>query len=264
MLTHPVHTVPAFLPWHRYFLRLYEAELRTCGYTGPMLYWDFVHDSASPATSPIWDPVTGFGGNGAEPNVKYGPRVVDGPFKDWQPLFWGPMPSRHGLARNWIPRSGPDNPEMSGADYSREVMEGVFEETATFDGFRKRLEQAHDAVHGGVGGGMAGMVGGPGDLSGNSASPNGEWCGLDVLLLLLMLTVGQIRSFLCFMGGWIGCGGCGRRRGRGGRPCTMGLIRVNSRWGWMMCCLCWGWRRMGGWGTISMRIVRSCAIHTSR
>lgn len=138
------------------------------------MYWDFVHDSAAPSRSPIWDPVTGFGGNGAgtEPNGNYAPQVLDGPFKDWRPLYWNTMPDRHGLARNWLPKGG-DEPEMAGAKYSAEIMKGVLQET-TFDGFRKSLEEPHNHVHGGIGGGLVRGDGPPGDLSGNNASPNGE------------------------------------------------------------------------------------------
>ena len=32
-----VHYVAQFLPWHRYFVHLYEQQLNGCGYTGPMV-----------------------------------------------------------------------------------------------------------------------------------------------------------------------------------------------------------------------------------
>lgn len=119
--------------------------------------------------------MTGFGGNGAgtEPNGGYAPRVPDGPFRDWRPLYWGSEVKPHGLARNWIPKSGGDGPEMAGEKYSVEVVRGVFEERR-YDGFRAGVEEPHNGVHGGVGGGLGRGDGGPGDLSGNTASPNGE------------------------------------------------------------------------------------------
>ena len=46
----------------------HEKLLRNeCGYTGPYPYWDWTIDADANTvpTSPVWDPVTGFGGNGA-------------------------------------------------------------------------------------------------------------------------------------------------------------------------------------------------------
>ena len=50
-----VHIDGFFLTWHRYFLQLYEDDLRySCGYEGPFPYWDF---SQTPdiLTSPVFD-----------------------------------------------------------------------------------------------------------------------------------------------------------------------------------------------------------------
>ncbi|KAH7018046.1 uncharacterized protein B0I36DRAFT_435445 [Microdochium trichocladiopsis] len=67
-LTPNIHWNAPFLPWHRYFISLYEQELRTtCGYTGAQPYWKLALDAGSEAAilkSPVLDPVTGFGGNG--------------------------------------------------------------------------------------------------------------------------------------------------------------------------------------------------------
>ena len=65
-------TLPAckgrFYPFHRLMLYLYEAELQACGYHGAHPYWDWTIDAVSPAgfaRSALFDPDTGFGGNGA-------------------------------------------------------------------------------------------------------------------------------------------------------------------------------------------------------
>ncbi|KAJ2921487.1 hypothetical protein H1R20_g15607, partial [Candolleomyces eurysporus] len=67
-LTNQVHQVGHFLAWHRHFLTLYAKAMRDeCGYQGPATYWDWSRDadgSGLMANSPIFDPVTGFGGNG--------------------------------------------------------------------------------------------------------------------------------------------------------------------------------------------------------
>ena len=52
--TQMVHIDGYFLTWHRYFVWLWEQDLRnTCGYTGPMPYWDFSETDV--ATSPVFD-----------------------------------------------------------------------------------------------------------------------------------------------------------------------------------------------------------------
>ncbi|KAK4943931.1 hypothetical protein LTR10_016647 [Elasticomyces elasticus] len=59
------HNSAPFLPWHRYFLHLYETALREkCGYTGGLVYWDWTLDAADLTKSPVFDPETGFGGDG--------------------------------------------------------------------------------------------------------------------------------------------------------------------------------------------------------
>ncbi|TFK19663.1 Di-copper centre-containing protein [Coprinopsis marcescibilis] len=57
-LTERIHSVGQFLPWHRHL---------ECGYHGPETFWDWTRDGNSNRPilgSPIFDPVTGFGGDG--------------------------------------------------------------------------------------------------------------------------------------------------------------------------------------------------------
>nr|POE72837.1 tyrosinase ustq [Quercus suber] len=55
------HASP-YLPWHRYFLHVYETALRDkCGYTGGLVYWDWTRDAAALEKSPVLDAKTGFG-----------------------------------------------------------------------------------------------------------------------------------------------------------------------------------------------------------
>ncbi|KAL2208498.1 Di-copper centre-containing protein [Sarocladium strictum] len=99
-LTPLIHWNAPFLPWHRYFVHLYETALRNeCGYSGAQPYWDWSLDANNEAdvlSSPIFHPTTGFGGNGpyipdseasAFPNLPFivpgrsgGGCVADGPF----------------------------------------------------------------------------------------------------------------------------------------------------------------------------------------
>ncbi|KAK9775098.1 hypothetical protein SCAR479_08074 [Seiridium cardinale] len=61
------HFVGAFYPWHRWLLSNFEQELQACGFSGGLPYWDWTLDTASEdvfLSSPIFDAVRGFGGNG--------------------------------------------------------------------------------------------------------------------------------------------------------------------------------------------------------
>lgn len=54
--TQYVHLDAFFLTWHRYFLWLYENDLKyTCGYCGAFPYWDFASTASDPHSFPIFD-----------------------------------------------------------------------------------------------------------------------------------------------------------------------------------------------------------------
>ncbi|PGH15885.1 hypothetical protein AJ80_05417 [Polytolypa hystricis UAMH7299] len=109
--TMDIHFVGHFLPWHRWFTAVYEKGLREeCGYKGAQPYWDWTLDVNPPsnwAKSPVFDPVYGFGGNGAfvesngpndVPGRTGGGCVADGPFKDMV-IRLGPMDDLSGNPR---------------------------------------------------------------------------------------------------------------------------------------------------------------------
>lgn len=83
-----VHDVGAFLPWHRLYMRVHELLLQSeCGYTGAQPYWDEQADYAAIEAgsiglggSAVFDPDTGFGGNGTELDDSGDACVADGPF----------------------------------------------------------------------------------------------------------------------------------------------------------------------------------------
>ncbi|KAF1963475.1 Di-copper centre-containing protein [Byssothecium circinans] len=81
-----IHFVANFLPWHRWYLQLHEDLLRTeCGFKGVHPYWDWSIDADKKdvPNSPVFDPVTGFGGDGkrtASNEPGFQRCVVDGPF----------------------------------------------------------------------------------------------------------------------------------------------------------------------------------------
>ncbi|KAK5988388.1 Tyrosinase ustQ [Cladobotryum mycophilum] len=92
------HDAAAFLPWHRYFLHIYETTLREeCGYHGGLVYWDWTLDADNLEASPIWDNVLGFGSNGEATGVELykGHCVRDGPFGNTTRV-WQSKPNGHG------------------------------------------------------------------------------------------------------------------------------------------------------------------------
>ncbi|KAK5658686.1 hypothetical protein OQA88_2083 [Cercophora sp. LCS_1] len=87
-ITDLYHFSGPFHPWHRQMVAAYESDLRSlCGYTGTQPYWDWTLDADSEiawVNSPVFDPVTGFGGNGPYVNTtlmdgtNLGPEKVPG------------------------------------------------------------------------------------------------------------------------------------------------------------------------------------------
>lgn len=75
------HNTASFLPWHRMFINIfYETLRKDCNYPGVMPYWDWVIDSANLTNSPIWDTISGFGGNGEWNEAQSQQCVRNGPF----------------------------------------------------------------------------------------------------------------------------------------------------------------------------------------
>ncbi|QRW00472.1 tyrosinase [Ceratobasidium sp. AG-Ba] len=146
-----VHYVAQFLPWHRWFLHLRRLDLQDCGYTGPVPYWDWTIDSGKLATSNIWDPTTGFGGNG---NTRTSAHCVEnGPYANFQLTY----PSRHCLARrfnNGNVRSGVLG-TMQGSQYSSSMIQQVLNNN-NYNDFSNDVEEIpHDAIHNVISGDMA-------------------------------------------------------------------------------------------------------------
>ncbi|KAH8749491.1 amino acid transporter [Diaporthe sp. PMI_573] len=97
-----VHAVGAFLPWHRLYVHLHEQLLRNeCNYTGYQPYWEEALDADDMDNSVVFNPDTGFGGNGSGDDKC----VVDGPFSNLMLHItsqWGVMDySSYCLARSF-------------------------------------------------------------------------------------------------------------------------------------------------------------------
>ncbi|KAK3345890.1 hypothetical protein B0T25DRAFT_505972 [Lasiosphaeria hispida] len=150
-----IHFVGAFLPWHRYYLAVHAALLRReCNYKGRMPYWDQVHDLPNLRGASVFDPRTGFGGDGVGPDLC----VADGPFANLRLRF------TEDLAAN-----------QPGYCLSRNMSECLFANTATanvdacqragsFEEAWNCLEaKPHIAGHWGIGGTMSNPHTSPGD-----------------------------------------------------------------------------------------------------
>ncbi|GKU08005.1 unnamed protein product, partial [Fusarium langsethiae] len=148
-----VHAVASFLPWHRYFVHVYESALKECGYEGAMPYWDWSLDSDDVPKSTIWDVKTGFGGNGSPNRTEsiYDGRDVrkcldDGPFKNLHPEYLGGKRDPHCLSRNWNDGRGRVG-NMFSDNYSPEAVKKV-QDVKKYDEYRQALEGGpHGAIH---------------------------------------------------------------------------------------------------------------------
>ncbi|KAJ2932727.1 hypothetical protein H1R20_g4366, partial [Candolleomyces eurysporus] len=177
-----VHGVGQFLPWHRHFGYLYHQALRDCNYAGPVPYWDWTRDTNGDTLiqhSPLFDPVTGFGGDGIAST--YTPPTDDdgtpfpiipefmigcvgtGPFADLV-LHVGPGRrfTDHCLVRGFHEELRPS--------LSQHHISNIMNQT-TYDNFWNSLDglpfkpdfRLHDAGHGFMGGDMISFYTSPND-----------------------------------------------------------------------------------------------------
>lgn len=155
-LGYSTHHSATFLPWHRYFLHLYETTLRdNCGYKGGLVYWDWTLDYLSLESSPVFDPETGFGGDGevdGEPTVSNTGRcVADGPFAGVVASFYDVKFLPHCLSRGFRDLDGKLG-HIDGAGISPTDIEEVLSLTA-YEDFVARMEsQVHDVIPYGISG----------------------------------------------------------------------------------------------------------------
>ena len=118
------HDTAAFLPWHRYFIHVYENALREqCAYSGHLTYvqdpgletriakhssryWDWSLDWEDVTHAPVWDTSLGFGGDGNGKDLEsiHGHCVTDGPFARLKVLYVEKFPYPHCLSRGFATR----------------------------------------------------------------------------------------------------------------------------------------------------------------
>ncbi|KAL0580214.1 hypothetical protein V5O48_001807 [Marasmius crinis-equi] len=165
-----IHSVANFFPWHRMFVYEHERALRSeCGYTGPYAYWDWTIDADADAvsTSPIWDPIVGFGGNGVptgNSTAGFQRCVVDGPYANTTLRIGSPLGASaavdepHCLTREW--NNGEKDSDgdwiignMSSPLYNSEAIARI-SALANYDAFQALQSGPHQDVHNVVRGDM--------------------------------------------------------------------------------------------------------------
>jgi tyrosinase len=155
----PAHNGPAFLPWHREFLRRFERALQSIDPSVSLPYWDWTVDNST--ASSLWD-ANFMGGDGDGP----GRRVTTGPFAfatgQWTLTVLDPGETRPFLMRRFGGMGSlPTRPEVDSAldvvPYDRapwHFQSGV----GSGNGFRAGLEgDIHNRGHMWVGGSMMAM-----------------------------------------------------------------------------------------------------------
>ncbi|KAF4638022.1 hypothetical protein G7Y89_g45 [Cudoniella acicularis] len=138
------HGASSFLPWHRYFIHIYEkALIDDCAYTGTLPYWDWSLDWQDFTKAPVWGE-DAFGSDGqldGEPSVGDGHCVIDGPFAGLQAMFYDDEYYPHCFSRGF--QSGSIK-ETLGKLVQPEVIARIMEEER-FESFALQLE--HNAHH---------------------------------------------------------------------------------------------------------------------
>ncbi|KAH0430728.1 amino acid transporter [Colletotrichum camelliae] len=145
-----IHNTGSFLPWHRYFMRVHEYLLQSeCGYEGGQPYWNEVLDMDALNQSVVFDPDTGFGGEGSD-------CVTDGPFVN----LTLHINSTSNYANDCLTRSFNSNGFQTG---QQEYIDECFASENYTAAFECYQVNPHTAGHSAVGGTMLDVVGSPGD-----------------------------------------------------------------------------------------------------
>ena len=155
---HQAHGGPAFLPWHRQFVRDFELQLQTINPNVTVPYWDFTVDNQPDAT--LWAPDF-LGGNGDATDMNI---VKNGPFRqgEWVLAFDGPDLRRDfgGLVPT-LPTAADVAAAFGVSQYDAfpwDVGSPLDESFRNFlEGFNHRTgePELHNRVHAWIGGSMA-------------------------------------------------------------------------------------------------------------
>ncbi|KAK7692790.1 hypothetical protein QCA50_004423 [Cerrena zonata] len=161
-----IHSTGLFLPWHRWYVAVYETALKEkCGFTGVSPYWNWTMDAGDFQHATIFeesDYLSGLGGWG-DPSKDFS--VPDGAFSDFNVAY----PSPHILRRNFtlqpfLPFASldvfPEPAKLANTSFTyAEISNLIANYTGDFKGFQKYFEfpeGAHSSVHLIMGGDLGG------------------------------------------------------------------------------------------------------------
>ncbi|KAJ7121493.1 Di-copper centre-containing protein [Mycena epipterygia] len=167
-----IHFTGLFLPWHRWYVQVYETALKTkCGFTGTSPYWNWVQDSADVFGSDMFtdsDPESGLGGWGDAANDI---QVPDGGFSNTSE-YRLTYPSPHTLRRNFtlqpflnFPLAGflteadehlDANATFTPAEHAK-LVNGFVGDYKGFQTYFEGFNGSHGAVHEIMGGDLGGV-----------------------------------------------------------------------------------------------------------
>ncbi|GAW10654.1 Di-copper centre-containing protein [Lentinula edodes] len=164
-LNHIIHFTGLFLPFHRWYVQMYENALKEkCGFNGTSPYWNWAADASDVYGSTMFqdfDPVSGLGGWG---NLSDDAQVPNGAFSDFKLSY----PSYHTLRRNFTlqPYIGLNptlftNPyEDANATFTQsevdKMVNGFVGDYKGFQVYMEGFEGAHGSVHEILGGDLGG------------------------------------------------------------------------------------------------------------
>lgn len=175
-------------------------------------YWDWSIDSDDLLESVIWDPVTGFGGDGQGNDTVYiGSCIRDGPFSDYVVSFYNFTYNPHCLSRG-IGRDNGQPHKFSGADVTPAAISTVMQEK-TFFNFSIALENGpHATIPHLVNGDFFSFEAPNGKTLPKQIGPISFMCQLREMANQSLPT--QIHCLYCIMPSWIDSGGSGNELGR--------------------------------------------------
>ncbi|PPJ53114.1 hypothetical protein CBER1_11779 [Cercospora berteroae] len=147
------HRAAGLLPWHRWFLALFERSLRSeCSYDGPFPYWDWTQDWENPGQSPVLNELYGFGGNG---DPRWNSTLVDGWCLQTGPFAKATIPyfaAARGEDSHCLSRKFSAGDTFDGWDLRPESVQQVLQKKTYWDMAQALEAGPHDALHSGIGG----------------------------------------------------------------------------------------------------------------
>jgi hypothetical protein len=155
------HRQPAFLPWHRKFLLIFESELRAIDPTVTLPYWDWSNDPGVVSAAALWNSAMVSTMGGGSPAVG---SPVTGPFTTWRvvnaagTVTSAPLERHFGNGGRVLPAAAEVTRVLrvtpyDAAPWNRDPATTAFRND--FEGWSAPRNHLHNEVHMWIGGQMA-------------------------------------------------------------------------------------------------------------